>query len=142
MTDMVNNPPHYKLGNGMEVIDIIEAALTEEEFRGYLKGNDLKYIYREPYKGNSEQDVAKSIWYAERYKAALEKKAEAEEKKAEAEGVPVSYVEFGETLATFAGESTQRLSMQVPECEAQRIASQLMHPAYQNYQLVLTWKKK
>lgn len=149
MTDMVNNPPHYQLNNGMEVIDIIEAALTEEEFRGYLKGNDLKYIYREPYKGNSEQDVAKSIWYAERYKEALAKKpkakgiaAEVEEKKAEVEGVPVSYVEFGETLTTFGGESTQRLSMQVPEREAHRIASQLMHPAYEDYQLVLTWEKK
>lgn len=138
MTDMVNNPPHYKLSNGMEVIDIIEAALTEEEFRGYLKGNDLKYIYREPHKGNSEQDVAKSIWYAERYKEALAKKPE----KAEVEGVPVSYVEFGETLATFTGESMKKLSMEVPECEAHRIASQLMHPAYEDYQLVLTWEKK
>lgn len=135
MADMVNNPPHYQLNNGMEVIDFIEAALTEEEFRGYLKGNNLKYIYREPHKGNSKQDVAKSIWYAERYKEALEKKTEVE-------GVPVSYVEFGETLTAFGEPPVQRLSMELPAHKAQRLASQIIHPAYQDYQLVLTWEKK
>lgn len=44
LPDMVNSPSHYQL-DGLEVIDIIRAALTPEEFRGYLKGNDLKYIF-------------------------------------------------------------------------------------------------
>ena len=138
MTDMVNNPPHYKLGNGMEVIDIIEAALTEEEFRGYLKGNDLKYIYREPHKGNSEQDVAKSIWYAERYKEALAKKAE----KSETVAIPVGDLEFYDTQCRFGEESLHRMSVQIPSHQAQRLASQMVHPAYSDYQLVLTWRKK
>lgn len=142
MTDMVNNPPHYQLGNGMEVIDIIEAALTEEEFRGYLKGNDLKYIYREPHKGNSEQDVAKSIWYAERYKKALAKKTEAEEKKSETVATPVGGLEFGADRYAFGEEPTMRLSVQLPSHEAQRLAAQCVHPAYSDYQLVLTWEKK
>ena len=68
--DLVNSPSHYQL-DGMEVIDIIKAALTPEEYRGYLKGNDLKYIFREPYKGNPVQDVDKHIWYAQRYRDAL-----------------------------------------------------------------------
>ena len=42
MTDMVNSPSHYQL-DGFEAIDIIKAALTPEEYRGYLKGNALKY---------------------------------------------------------------------------------------------------
>lgn len=138
MTDMVNNPPHYKLGNGMEVIDIIKAALTEEEFRGYLKGNNYKYMYREPYKGNSEQDVAKAIWYAERYKEELAKKTE----KPKETGIAVGDLVFYDCEGALGEPPTQRLSMQVPECEAHRLASQLMHPAYQNYQLVLTWEKK
>lgn len=138
MTDMVNHPPHYKLGNGMEVIDIIEAALTEEEFRGYLKGNDLKYIYREPHKGNSEQDVAKSIWYAERYKEALAKKTE----KSKETGIVVGDLVFYDCEGAPGEPPMQRLSMQVPECEARRLASQLMHPAYEDYQLVLTLQKK
>jgi hypothetical protein len=44
MTDPVN-PEHYRQG-GIECIDAIEAALTPEEFRGYCKGNAMKYIWR------------------------------------------------------------------------------------------------
>lgn len=138
MTDMVNNPPHYQLNNGMEVIDIIEAALTEEEFRGYLKGNNLKYIYREPHKGNSEQDVAKSIWYAERYKEALAKKTE----KPKTTGIVVSDLWFYDCESALGEPPVQRMSVKISEPEARLLASQVDHPAYQNYQLVLTWEKK
>jgi hypothetical protein len=58
----VDSPAHYNQG-GIECIEAIRAALTEEEFRGYLKGNALKYIWRERHKGNSEQDIKKAIWY-------------------------------------------------------------------------------
>lgn len=61
---MVNHPPHYTRG-GIECIDAIKAALTEEEFRGYLKGNALKYIWRERHKGKDE-DLAKAGWYLNR----------------------------------------------------------------------------
>jgi hypothetical protein len=60
--DPVNRPAHYNQG-GIECIEAIRAALTEEEFRGYLKGNALKYIWRERHKGNSQQDVNKASWY-------------------------------------------------------------------------------
>lgn len=43
--DMVNKPPHYTTGN-VECIDAIRAALTAEEFRGYCKGNVIKYTFR------------------------------------------------------------------------------------------------
>ena len=59
--DLVNNPPHYKQGD-IECIDAIKAALTEEEFRGYCKGNALKYIWRERHKGVNES-LAKANWY-------------------------------------------------------------------------------
>lgn len=59
--DMVNNPPHYKQG-GIECIDAIRAALTPEEFRGYCKGNALKYIWREKHKGGNES-MQKANWY-------------------------------------------------------------------------------
>ena len=44
--DMVNSPPHYLKG-GLECIDVIRAALDEKEFRGYCKGNNIKYTFRE-----------------------------------------------------------------------------------------------
>ena len=61
--DMVNSPPHYKIG-GIETIDYIQAKLTPEEFRGYLKGNVLKYTSRAEYKEDAGKDVDKMVWYA------------------------------------------------------------------------------
>jgi hypothetical protein len=61
MSDMVNHPSHYTVGD-IECIDAIKAALTEEEFRGYCKGNALKYIWREKHKGGDES-MKKAEWY-------------------------------------------------------------------------------
>jgi hypothetical protein len=61
MSDMVNHPPHYTVGD-IECIDAIKAALTEEEFRGYCKGNALKYIWREKHKGG-EESMKKAEWH-------------------------------------------------------------------------------
>ena len=61
--DVVNHPPHYKIG-GIEVIDFIKAKLTPEEFRGYLKGNVLKYTSRAGHKDDVTQDIGKLVWYA------------------------------------------------------------------------------
>ena len=62
--DSVNHPAHYTQG-GIECIDAIKAALTEEEFRGYCKGNALKYVWRERHKGGVES-LAKATWYLDR----------------------------------------------------------------------------
>lgn len=59
--DMVNSPPHYLTG-GIETIDYIKAKLTAEEFKGYLRGNVLKYASRK--KGGD--DMGKAAWYADR----------------------------------------------------------------------------
>ena len=63
--DMVNNPPHYKVG-GIETYDILKAKLTKEELRGYLKGNVIKYVTRAGYKNASAEDAGKLAWYAQR----------------------------------------------------------------------------
>ncbi len=59
--DMVNHPPHYTQG-GIECIEAIRAALTPEEFRGFCKGNAIKYVWRELHKGGDES-LEKSAWY-------------------------------------------------------------------------------
>ena len=61
--DMVNSPPHYTKG-GIETIDYIKAKLSPEEYRGYLRGNLLKYASRMGAKG--EDDAGKAAWYAQR----------------------------------------------------------------------------
>jgi hypothetical protein len=61
--DKVNNPSHYTSGD-IECIDAIRSALTDEEFRGYCKGNVLKYAWREKHKGGDE-DLKKIVKYIE-----------------------------------------------------------------------------
>jgi hypothetical protein len=62
--DLVNHPPHYTDG-GIECIEAIEAQLTTEEYRGYLKGNIAKYIWRERHKGGTES-LKKARFYLDR----------------------------------------------------------------------------
>jgi hypothetical protein len=62
MSDNVSSPKHYTVG-GIEVIDIIEAKLTKEEYIGYLKGNIIKYTLRSSFKGNLVQDMEKADVY-------------------------------------------------------------------------------
>ena len=62
--DVINAPPHYNQG-GIECIDAIQAALSPEEFRGFLRANVMKYIWRMNHKGGME-DVRKAEWYLKR----------------------------------------------------------------------------
>ena len=64
MSDPVNNPSHYTSG-GVECIEAMEAALSPDEFRGFLKGNVLKYLWRESGK-NGTEDLLKAQWYLNR----------------------------------------------------------------------------
>ena len=64
MADLINHPDHYRQGE-IECIDAIQAALTPDEFRGYCKGNILKYVWRERHKGGA-QSLMKARWYLDR----------------------------------------------------------------------------
>jgi len=63
--DMVNSPSHYTQG-GIETIDYIKAKLTPEEFKGYLKGNIIKYTSRAGLKDEVAQEFSKAKWYIQR----------------------------------------------------------------------------
>lgn len=60
--DEVQKPQHYNSGK-VECIEAIEASMSPEEFKGYLKGNTLKYLWRYSYKGKPVQDLEKAQWY-------------------------------------------------------------------------------
>jgi hypothetical protein len=64
MNENIENPAHYTAGS-IECIDAIEAALTPEEYRGFIKGNVIKYNWRERHKGGNES-LAKAAWYLNR----------------------------------------------------------------------------
>lgn len=62
MTDAVLQPEHYIQGSH-ECIDEIKAMLTPDEFRGFIKGNIIKYRYRANLK-NGKEDLEKADNYA------------------------------------------------------------------------------
>ena len=62
--DMVNHPPHYKVG-GFEVIDIIQAFTQDlNGIAAVDTGNAIKYILRWHNK-NGIEDLKKAKWYIE-----------------------------------------------------------------------------
>ena len=63
--DEVNNPSHYNKGK-VECIEAIEESMTPEAFKGYLKGNAIKYLWRYERKSNAVQDLQKAAWYLSR----------------------------------------------------------------------------
>lgn len=64
LDDMVNNPKHYKLkGLDVESVDVIKATLSDDEYRGWCKGNAMKYLFRAGKKDDEEQDLAKCDVY-------------------------------------------------------------------------------
>ena len=60
--DVVNNPDHYNIGN-IECIEAIEESMSSVAFKGYLKGNCMKYLWRYDYKGKQVEDLEKAGWY-------------------------------------------------------------------------------
>ncbi len=61
--DAVHHPSHYTLpGLTVESVDVIRAVLTPEEFKGWCKGNALKYSLRAGRKDPTKevQDLAKA----------------------------------------------------------------------------------
>lgn len=71
--EAVDHPPHYGgADDPFEVIKVMEAWLTQEEFIGAMKFNIIKYQARAA-KKNGRQDYEKSAWYAHRLADYLER---------------------------------------------------------------------
>jgi hypothetical protein len=62
LEDVVNKPKHYNTGN-IECIEAIEESMSSVAFKGYLKGNCMKYLWRYDYKGKQVEDLNKATWY-------------------------------------------------------------------------------
>ena len=79
-TDVVNRPQHYNR-KGIECLLAIEASMSDEEFKGYLKGNFIKYVWRYPYKGKPLEDLKKGEFYLKRLIEIYELNSSKEKKK-------------------------------------------------------------
>jgi len=60
---------HY-MEAGIQPWDAMAAWLTPEEFRGFLKGNAIKYLARANRKGK-QQDIEKAKHYLDKYMEVL-----------------------------------------------------------------------
>ncbi len=74
---------------GIEVLEIIRAKLTREQWQGYLLGNALKYLCRANFKG----DICRDLEKAKNYISWLSDCFEAEPRFLEEYGVPEEYIE-------------------------------------------------
>jgi hypothetical protein len=62
MTNQIDHPGHYGGDTEFETIKVLEAWLTPQEFAGFLKGNQIKYLSRHRDKGGLI-DLQKANWY-------------------------------------------------------------------------------
>lgn len=61
--DVVNHPKHYRKGSqGLECIESMAKAFSQDEYRGFLKLNAYKYAYRFADK-NGLEDLKKAEFY-------------------------------------------------------------------------------
>lgn len=60
-----NTPSHYVLSDGSDSMDVLAKILGPEEFKGFLRGNALKYLIRYKLKGGVD-DLFKAMDYIER----------------------------------------------------------------------------
>jgi hypothetical protein len=60
MKDNVKEPSHYK--GEIECIAAIKASMSQQQFKGYLKGNVIKYLWRYDRK-NGLEDLQKADVY-------------------------------------------------------------------------------
>lgn len=66
---------YYDVG-GIEVLDVIQAKLTTEQYKGYLMGNSYKYLLRCNWKGNMDRDLEKASNYTKWLSELQQKEAE------------------------------------------------------------------
>ena len=58
----VNHPSHYNQG-GIECIDALKECLGLDGFKGFCKGNAIKYLWRSGHKNDEIEDLKKASWY-------------------------------------------------------------------------------
>lgn len=66
-----NTPSHYVLSDGSDSMDALEKILGPEEFKGFLRGNAIKYLIRYKQKGGIG-DLKKAMDYIARLEAVEE----------------------------------------------------------------------
>lgn len=67
MSEQVNHPDHYQFGD-REVLDMMYCIWGKDGVIDFCMMNAFKYRMRAGYKENTEQDIAKAMWYESKAK--------------------------------------------------------------------------
>ena len=59
----VNHPERYGGDTTYECVKVLEAWMNPEEYKGFLKGNAIKYLCRAGKKDEIIQELKKADWY-------------------------------------------------------------------------------
>lgn len=62
----VNHPERYGGDTTYECIKVLKAWLSLEQYKGFLRGNTIKYLCRVGKKDETVQELKKAKWYLER----------------------------------------------------------------------------
>lgn len=63
LTEKVDHPLHYGGDTEYECIKVLKAWLTPEQYKGFLRGNAVKYLCRVGKKDGEKQELEKARWY-------------------------------------------------------------------------------
>ena len=99
-----NTPKYYKLSDGSDSMDALAKILGPEEFKGFLRGNALKYMIRYKQKGGIK-DLKKAMDYINRLIAIVEEKPS--EKKKTDENDLRSVAEVAEAFIKRLGDKNE-----------------------------------
>ena len=64
MPGVIDSKSSYYDAGGISTMDVIKAKLTDEQFKGFLLGNQIKYSCRLNHKGDPSRDAEKAANYA------------------------------------------------------------------------------
>lgn len=76
----VNHPERYGGDITYECIKVLEAWMPKEQYKGFLRGNIIKYLCRVGKKDETVQELKKAKWYLEKLIEKEEKDGKSESK--------------------------------------------------------------
>lgn len=63
---VISHPERYGGDTTYECIKVLEAWMPTEQYKGFLRGNAIKYLCRVGKKDETVQELKKSKWYLEK----------------------------------------------------------------------------
>lgn len=65
-SEAINHPSYYGGDSFFECVKVLKAWLSPDEYKGFLRGNAIKYLCRLGKKDEATQELKKAKWYIEK----------------------------------------------------------------------------